>query len=173
MFCFYRPQTNFGQGNVFTGVCLFTGGMPGPRSLLGDGYVKWSNVQDVGIPECWGACIPEGRGGQVYQYTRGVDIGRVYIPIPLDMGPAIPTVPPVVTPSDGHHNTYSWQAVRMLLECFLIESAKVQRAICSAETPESKTFGELDDVVDTRKAFYTLNKAKLGNHTLSTIISCG
>ena len=29
----YRRQMKLQKGNVFTGMCLFTGGMPGPRSL--------------------------------------------------------------------------------------------------------------------------------------------
>ena len=48
----YRPSTKLGEGNVFTSVCLFTGGypwfqvlsrvgMPGPTSLPGvGGYVQ-------------------------------------------------------------------------------------------------------------------------------------
>ena len=32
---FYRPQTKFGQGNMFTGVCLSTGGCLLPGGLPG------------------------------------------------------------------------------------------------------------------------------------------
>ena len=31
----YRPSTNFGESNVFTGTCLSTGGIPGPMSFPG------------------------------------------------------------------------------------------------------------------------------------------
>ena len=48
---FYRPQRSCGQGNIFTGVCLSTGGRGG---LLPGGVCSWGGVS------CPGGCLVPG-----------------------------------------------------------------------------------------------------------------
>ena len=53
-FSSYHPQTKLRENNVFTGVCLHTGGISGPMSFLGVSLVPgrfqgWVDIQGVGI----------------------------------------------------------------------------------------------------------------------------
>ena len=63
----HHSPTKLREGNVFTGVCLSTGGMPGPRSLRGG--VGVGKPCSRSLPEGWVCKVqPPGR------YTPGTDI---------------------------------------------------------------------------------------------------
>ena len=100
--CVCRWFCNF-EGNVFTDVCPqeWGGGLdiPCPRSQVPSGeggYVQGKIYQRAGYTR-GGTGIPEG---------VGIPEGGEYV-YPLDIGSGIP---PVLTPSSSHHNTYCWQA---------------------------------------------------------------
>ena len=66
---FYHPQRSC-EGYIFTGVCLFTGGMPGPGGLClvpgrvsaAGGLLWWVSAPEGGVPGLGGVCSGEGRG---------------------------------------------------------------------------------------------------------------
>ena len=115
----YRLPTKLREGNVFISMSLFGGGavcMPGPMSLLGEGWVclVLGSLRGGGMPSprsplgC-GVCIQEGVGipgggctsGGEGKYTRG---GVYAYPQTWDLGS------PSHQHTGGHHNTYGWKA---------------------------------------------------------------
>ena len=52
---FYRPKRSFGQGNIFTGVCLSTGGVPFFWGCLFWGVPFWGGAFLGGVPFLGGA----------------------------------------------------------------------------------------------------------------------
>ena len=45
--CHYRPPTKLQEGNVFTDICLSTGGISGPMSFQGCGWVDISSPMSL------------------------------------------------------------------------------------------------------------------------------
>ena len=103
----YRPQTKLQEVNVFTGVCLFTGGVVGifgPMFFLGVGISGTRSFPGGGYVQ----------GGWVYLW---VCLGNGYVQgwvcpgvgtFPLGMGSGIP------------QDTVGKWVVHILLECFLV-----------------------------------------------------
>ena len=93
---FYRPSMKLWEGNVFTGLCLFTGGISGSMSLPG-GY-----VHRMGMSGGWWACLE-------------VDIskGGGYV-----LEGWVPTPPP---PGNGiQRDMVDMRTIRILLECLFV-----------------------------------------------------
>ena len=101
-------------------VCPQGVGIPGPMSLPGGGWVWlilgpfWGMTRGIGMSK---GCMSKGGYIRGWVYHRGRYTGGIYNP------------PLVLTPSGGHHNTYSWQAGGMhptgMLSCYRPQVAKV------------------------------------------------
>ena len=115
----YRPQRSCGQGNVFTGVCLSTGG-----------------VEGVCLSACWDARPPPNPGRHPPDQadtprTRQTSPQTRQTHLPPDQAHTPPdqadTPPGQGRPPPGsrlQHTVYKWP-VRMLLECILVSQAFV------------------------------------------------
>ena len=66
---YYRPKRSFGQGNIFTSVCLSTGG--GACSKFSGGCLL-QIFGGVPAPNFWGGPAPNFRGGCLLQIFGGV-----------------------------------------------------------------------------------------------------
>ena len=103
MFKFVTPANEFGEGNVFTGVCLFTGGRyitcimvnylspPGIRPWDLPLPLPTSDLGTYPYPHCWHLVV----------ITRNL-FKLVYLR-------TYPTPQPALISSGGHWNTYGWQ----------------------------------------------------------------
>ena len=98
MMVFYdRPQRSCGQGNVFTGVCLSTGG------------------EGVCLSACWDARPPQDQADTPPR-TRQTPPGPGRSPL----GPGGPPRPGRPPPGSRLQHTVYEQPVRILLECILV-----------------------------------------------------
>ena len=101
---FYHPEQKLGEGNVFIGVCLFTGGeypdtrslrvmgMPGPRSLVGVRYVQGVDMSGGYVQ----------RGGGISR--EGLVCPRGWVPTPLATESEWP--PPHIWSASGWYASY-------------------------------------------------------------------
>ena len=105
---FYRPQRSCGQGNVFTGVCLSTGG------------------EGVCLSACWDVMTPPGPGRPPRirhthpPWTRQTPPDQAYTP-PLDQADTPPWIRQRAPPPGSRlqHTVYE-RPVHILLECILV-----------------------------------------------------
>ena len=111
---FYRPERSFGQGNIFTGVCLSTGGgcacskfSGGEGCLLqifgGEGGACSKFSGGVPAPNFRGVPAPNFRGGACSKFSGGVCLLQIF------RGGV-----------SNFRNTVNVRPVRILLECILV-----------------------------------------------------
>ena len=113
---YYRPKRSFGQGNIFTGVCLSTGGGACSKFSGGRGGIFWGGVPAPnfrGGVFFRGGCLLQIFGGVPAPNFRGGYFSGGYfwgggVPAPNFRGGAL------------HRNTVNVRPVRILLECILV-----------------------------------------------------
>ena len=115
----YRPKRSFGQGNIFTSVCLSTGGGLVPGGLQ---FFRWglqflrgvSNFSGGGVSNFWGGWWCLVRGSPIFRGVSnfwGVWSGGVS---------NFSGVSNLGGSSSIFRNTVNVQPVRILLECILV-----------------------------------------------------
>ena len=140
LFClYYRPKRSFGQGNIFTSMCLSTGGGGYPsmpcKSVMG-GSGPWGGVSNFsarglqffwGVSNFWGG-LQFFRGSPIFRgvsnFSGGLQFwggliffgGGNFFLISALFGD---TPPPLGT---RHWNTVNVRPVRILLECILVKN---------------------------------------------------
>ena len=151
----YRPKRSFGHGNIFTSVCLSTGGgypsMP-CRSVLGGWWVSQHALQvsprgglvPGGVSPIWGVSNFPGWGVEVgcLQFFGGFSnfFGGGWLGFGFFLISAFFRDAPL--PRTRHRNTVNVRPVRILLECILVVLACPQktaklRLVHNRSTPKS------------------------------------
>ena len=122
-FFFYRPKRSFGQGNIFTGVCLSTGG----------GSSKFSGGSFFGVPpNFWGVSFWGGSSkllggvflGGFLQIFRGGSFKFLGGFLQIFGGSFFGGVPPNFLGGWGGSPQEYGRPVRILLECILVNDFK-------------------------------------------------
>ena len=142
----YRPQRSCGQGNIFTGVCLSTGG--------GEG---------VCLSACWDA-IPPRMEGTPPGWRNPPDGEPPRMENPPGWRPPPDGEPPQWRTPPGsrlQHTVYE-RPVRILLECILVRSFN-QMVNCQEPSTHDNT------LTGTQKIFLLMHK-KLNHHFITMML---